>query len=1193
MAEMNEKEIMQRFEALRAVKPNNDATQVAVDKARAAIMQCQGEDSGASKKPFVKNHVFKFAVAACFIAAVFAGFSLLRNDKSTVPAVVKEADVSITSKDAERVATAIEDNENSFEARLAEMKKLFAAGDVKGLLALLDDGDERVRVAAAGLLARIGGADVIAKLTELSLAFNDGGDDPYMAVIAEIEEDLKQQGQQGQAIKEAEQAESVGSENVENQMWIYAVDENDDPIAGVNIHVYLSMEDSSQNTRNDYTTDDSGLCKFEIDRDQVSYLSLLASKAGFVTLHKPFRSNEKAEAIPEEFVFVIPAGTKIGGIVLNQEDEPVVGATVYVHAPVDGQDGLANMRIHDVPFTTDEAGKWVCDIMPAKIEQLGIKLAHPDYGDDTNYKWLRSTLPPMEKLRDLTAVLRMKRGIDVTGYVVDQYGVSIEGVSITQGDDRFIDSPEVTTDENGYFVFVNAEVGSMNLTVQAQGFAPQLREVNVSDNLEPLEIVLEPGYTIFGRVVDLDGKPVSDAWVCAEGWRKLRSLDWNTRTDDDGRFAWYEAPGDEVKLDINKKSFLAISSEVVTASEQEYEFVMHPEVVVSGNVVDAETNEPIKEFSAVKGLGWGENSEIWWDTDNFYRRDFEGGKYELRFDRPYPELLIKIEAKGYKPAVSRSFDKHEGSVVYDFALEKGSDRLSATVYQPDGTVAGNAKVYVVSPGRWVPLENYVSANEWQNKKEGRIFEADANGVFQFKEYTAEEFKLFAIHDGGYGEIYDEDFFETYEIHLQPWGRVEGEIIINGKPGANEKFHLYNTQLLNSSDNMKYLFSVDFEADKDGKFVVDKVLPGMTSLVRRVKLESNDGPRSFVNTNTKDVEIVSNETTYVTFDVSGRRVEGKFVFPLQSNISWKFASAKIGTYNPKGADNAIIKDVYRELDFPRPAGYEGMTVAEVLDWCQLWLQGPDGKDYQELLLQTIRERRSEVNQSRHYGVAIENDGSFWTEGVEPGDYEIRVTLYGRGPYNNIDHQNTIGVAKQKFTLPEISEDDVDVPLELGTITLKKQLDNKLEQGRALPELNLKDYDEKHIDLNTYRGKILLLNFWSINSATAADSDAQMDAIGLLQNQYANDERLEMLGISTLSGMFYDDLGKKYLKEKSITFKQGIMEADPAYYQIIGQNGYPFNILIDANGNVVRTGLKGQELEDAVDAALEKLTPVAVE
>ena len=72
-----------------------------------------------------------------------------------------------------------------------------------------------------------------------------------------------------------------------------------------------------------------------------------------------------------------------------------------------------------------------------------------------------------------------------------------------------------------------------------------------------------------------------------------------------------------------------------------------------------------------------------------------GGAYTAAFDEPNDTMYVKVEALGYKPAVSRAFRPHEGAQRFDFALER-AETLSGIVQLPDGKPADGVDVILAT-----------------------------------------------------------------------------------------------------------------------------------------------------------------------------------------------------------------------------------------------------------------------------------------------------------------------------------------------------------------------------------------------------------------------------------------------------------------------------------------------------------------
>ena len=86
------------------------------------------------------------------------------------------------------------------------------------------------------------------------------------------------------------------------------------------------------------------------------------------------------------------------------------------------------------------------------MEDPWIRLSHPDFLSDEMYG--QTTKPALDKLRDLSGIMVIKKGLAVAGRVVDQDGTPIAGAKVMQGRDRWGSHyPETKTDAQGQFRF--------------------------------------------------------------------------------------------------------------------------------------------------------------------------------------------------------------------------------------------------------------------------------------------------------------------------------------------------------------------------------------------------------------------------------------------------------------------------------------------------------------------------------------------------------------------------------------------------------------------------------------------------------------------------------------------------------------------------------------------------------------------
>jgi len=950
-------------------------------------------------------------------------------------------------------------------------------------------------------------------------------------------------------------------------------DETENPIEGAQLKVNPGCGCDSNCQPDYYATDDNGFHLINFGEKKPSYLSILVTKAGYVPTMFAWR-DKMMENISDEFMFFLPRGKKIGGVITNKDSKPIPSVTVILYVPSDESKEFPWPRINDYAVTTDPNGRWQCDIFPDEPRQFSVKLKHSEYADtriwvdDRNYKF--------KDFYSRQSVLVMEDGALLSGWVTNTEGTPIEGASVFTGEDRFNnDAPKTTTDSQGRFEFQHflpqLQRTNVVLTVQAKGYAPELKVLPVFPGMQPVEIALSPPHTIRVRVVDPNGNPVTDALVDVDDWRKNRSVSWQSKTDDTGRFIWNEAPADEINIDISKTGYMSISEQMFVARQEEYQIVMSPPLIISGTVLDDETNEPIKDFTATKGIQW-ETGSLHWETPRTYGYDpdFTNGKYKLEMGHPYPGHLIRIDAEGYFPAKSRVFGSNEGSVTCDFRLKKGSFP-SGIVHLPDGSPAANAEIYIVTPQRHLSFENGKPINvpddtEWAVTNE--------NGTFPFEGILDDTmYKFVIIHDEGFAEVSKQQWLMDPNITLQHWGRVEGTLFSGLKPFAGQ-VNIYDRNSHNNPDSLGYYFSTDAFADEDGNFVIEKAKPGNASICR--KIVSKNG-RSASSIHPQDIEIVPDQTTHVEIGGGGRPVTGTLIKP-----DWAVYTASLQYTNSAISpvqDKAKLYEIYENMEFPWPQGFDNMTVAQVMQWFQQWNKSDQGKDFHK----EIEKRAKELQlQTAQYSAIIEPDGKFNTPDVLPGEYVLTSTLRKPDKWGNADYNEPIvAEIKHTFIVDDITEENQNIPVDLGTIEFTAPA--KLQINAPVPDFSVRSFNGGTLKLADFQGKYLLLTFYTITDDESSNKD--MANLKQIQDDFAGDNRFEMMGITHGGLPLFEELAKKFLAEQKLSWQQGFLQGSnyelTNTYQIKTR---PSSFLIDPNGLLLAVGLKGDQLYQAVADAL---------
>ncbi len=355
-----------------------------------------------------------------------------------------------------------------------------------------------------------------------------------------------------------EDAESREPIPEDNPISIRAVDSDGKPVEGATVVVDPEQINWSRSA----ITGKDGRARLTPLANVSGRHMLRISKQGLATVETGGR--RFAGPLPEQVT--LRAAVRYGGLVKNQQGQPVEGAAVAVHIAGPWPPGIRQVR--SVNVLTDSKGRWHTPPLPDNLDLSHIGLSHPDYISDSYYG--SSEVPPMEKLRDRTAVMILRRGLEVVGQVLDTEGKPVGGASVRQGRDRRRAAfSQTSTDERGHFRLANARPGEAILTAQKAGFAPELLNVQVHQDMEPLRFVLEKGQTIRGRVVDTQDRPIADVRVMAISWRNYRTISWSTNTNPQGQFSWTDAPADEVCFYISKPDYVWISVNLAPSENEQ------------------------------------------------------------------------------------------------------------------------------------------------------------------------------------------------------------------------------------------------------------------------------------------------------------------------------------------------------------------------------------------------------------------------------------------------------------------------------------------------------------------------------------------------------------------------------------------------------------------------------------------------
>ena len=270
------------------------------------------------------------------------------------------------------------------------------------------------------------------------------------------------------------------------------------------------------------TTGDTG--RFELASLPARQIDLEVSAEGFEPLTvRQIEIPSGGEPVDLGTVVLVP-GSRLSGRVVDTEGEGFADTAIYVVRGVGRPERLVpwlEEKLLDEPAnaTTDGEGRFeITDL--AQGERVHLVAQHPEFATSWQN---RVQVPAAEPL-----TLVLEPGLRLVGRVVDAEGTGIAGAGLEMAQQDLLSGTDypsgpqhrrsARSDAEGRFEFHSLRPGRITLTVSAHGYVPPepvtLEESGDGDP-QPIELVMEPGQSIEGRVADTEGEPIAGARLLA------------------------------------------------------------------------------------------------------------------------------------------------------------------------------------------------------------------------------------------------------------------------------------------------------------------------------------------------------------------------------------------------------------------------------------------------------------------------------------------------------------------------------------------------------------------------------------------------------------------------------------------------------------------------------------------------------
>jgi hypothetical protein len=443
------------------------------------------------------------------------------------------------------------------------------------------------------------------------------------------------------------------------------------------------------------------------------------------------------------------------------------------------------------------------------------------------------------------------------------------------------------------------------------------------------------------------------------------------------------------------------------ARDEEYIFSPPPPLIVSGSVVDAATKQPIEKFRVIPGLR-NLDPEIrmnWIDREAY---DASAGEYRVIFSRDYPAHLVRIEAEGYRVAISRDIKSDEGDVTFDFELRPAED-IAATIVTPSGEPASGAKIAIGVAGSQISIRN---GDINDGSTYATRLDADADGRFRIPD-RGESFQLVMSHPSGFAYLKPDEQEIPRTIRLTPWARVKGVFRVGPAPVANVKLTLDTNTIHSYGADVPNIFTHhEVTTGPEGQYVFERVVPGKGRIGRSILLMVDDGAAEVTSSKRVAAQFPPGETTVLDLGGDGCAVVGQILPPpnLEQPPLWNFALVDVSTFLPP-------------LDMPM-APPEVQNDPELYRaWRQKWEATPDGRAWRSAH-DTYQALRAIVPR---FTATVARDGTFRIDDVPSGSYVLSVRFSQRRAAGQL--------REHRFSVPAFDRDELAPLVDLGELQLR--------------------------------------------------------------------------------------------------------------------------------------------------------------
>lgn len=865
------------------------------------------------------------------------------------------------------------------------------------------------------------------------------------------------------------------------KMRVEVLDAAGKPLPEAKLHVSVWTNDKSFNANQDYVCDTAGVAEIALPME-VQIVRIWASTKGHAGMFANIASQQDKElTIPEKFTFRLSPGTVMSGRVLDEAKKPIAGVKVQIDYAYQHfkPENFTVPSISDSQTTTDAEGRWRFEtIMPGSDVKVRLNLTHPDYVSD-KARQIGGEIASKQgitewQMRDGSAVIMMQRGHRITGKVLDSAGQAVANALVAWGEDAYarLGSQDTRTKPDGSFQLGAVPAGPTRLTIITDKAMPQTRKIEVDGALQPIEIQLQQGKRLKIRFVDGSGRPVPDVRVGITRWRGQQSMFFEginnlfdaiapMRSNSEGIFEWTAAPDDGVQYAFTKQGFAHAEASLTASDDSEHVQTLHRLLDMSGTVKDATTGLPIDKFLAIPVIHFSPEFPM---INRGDAKRQSGGKFSLRYDRTDIEHGLQIEAPGYFTwRTSQRYKMGDTSPKLDIRLHPAAPQVGR-VLDANGHPVKDAEVYVATAYQQLDLSSL--QDRGGDHHDNYHVTADANGRFEIVGQM-ERYAVVVIAPEGFAQVERQAGELPGEVRIQPWAKVTGELVEAGEPAKGCMVHLFPIRpRVDDDPRVDIRFSAATAAD--GSFTFERV-PPLPSQLQGFLHFSVESP--LMSSRHMPLDLSPGDERHVVLGGGGAQITGKLLVEnLPAGFDYHFSSSYLVAKRSGIAPPPAIS----------AAGFDWRK-----GWTDAWRNSPEGSTYFKTL--------------HAWFVKPTTDGRFRISGVEPGEYELAVNLFG----------STEGCLVHPLATRVIplTVKAGDTSLDLGTLPIPTLLLPKV--GDLAPDFEFTTLEGSPGRLSGLRGRYVLLDFWATWCGPCV---AKLSEVERLRERFDADKKLEVVGLN---------------------------------------------------------------------------------